>query len=283
LEYSLNIRTFAPILGYIIMPIPKSILEVERPKNTVVICYGKNKDRYAVRQRVGCKYVNGRHLPMNGPTVGHIVDGKYVPKGTTAKAVSMCDVDLKDWANVAVCDRLSKDALDDLKRVYNEEDAKKVYCIAILRVCNPGIKGCELKETYDDSFLSEMYPGVALSSNTVCKFLNDVGKACSRIVSFMRLRASKVKMDHHLLLDGTLKTDTSKVNSLSDFSRKARTKGARGISVLYAFDLEEREPVCSNSTRVSPLASLSGVNFRFTYLGFLHCVFPSYFFGCLAL
>jgi len=265
------------------MPIPKSILEVERPKNTVVICYGKNKDRYAVRQRVGCKYVNGRHLPMNGPTVGHIVDGKYVPKGTTAKAVSMCDVDLKDWANVAVCDRLSKDALDDLKRVYNEEDAKKVYCIAILRVCNPGIKGCELKETYDDSFLSEMYPGVALSSNTVCKFLNDVGKACSRIVSFMRLRASKVKMDHHLLLDGTLKTDTSKVNSLSDFSRKARTKGARGISVLYAFDLEEREPVCSNSTRVSPLASLSGVNFRFTYLGFLHCVFPSYFFGCLAL
>jgi hypothetical protein len=52
-------------------------------------------------------------------------------------------------------------------------------------------------------------------------------------------------MDHHLLVDGTLKSDESKVNSLSDFSRKARTKGTRDISVLYAFDLEEMEPVCS--------------------------------------
>jgi transposase len=52
-------------------------------------------------------------------------------------------------------------------------------------------------------------------------------------------------MDHHLLVDGTLKSDESIVNSLSDFSRKARTKGTRDISVLYAFDLEDMEPVCS--------------------------------------
>ena len=42
------------------MPIPEHILSVERPKNTVVTCYGKNKDHYAVRQRVGCKYDEGR-------------------------------------------------------------------------------------------------------------------------------------------------------------------------------------------------------------------------------
>ena len=38
------------------MPIPKEILEVKRPRNTIVIAYGKNKDRYAVRERIGCKY-----------------------------------------------------------------------------------------------------------------------------------------------------------------------------------------------------------------------------------
>ena len=47
------------------------------------------------------------------------------------------------------------------------------------------------------------------------------------------------------MVDGTLKSDESIVNSLSDFSRKARTKGTRDISVLYAFDLEAMEPVCS--------------------------------------
>ena len=54
------------------MPIPKDILDVERPKNSIVIAYGKNKDRFAVRTRIGCKNVNGRHVPINGPTIGHI-------------------------------------------------------------------------------------------------------------------------------------------------------------------------------------------------------------------
>ncbi len=88
------------------MPIPKDILNVKRPKNTVVICYGKNKDHYAVRQRVGCEYKDGRHLPKSGPTISHIIDGKYIPIEEPLPAVSICDVDLKDWANVSLCDRL---------------------------------------------------------------------------------------------------------------------------------------------------------------------------------
>ena len=39
------------------MPIPEDILKVERPKNTIVIAYGKDKKLYAVRERIGCKYV----------------------------------------------------------------------------------------------------------------------------------------------------------------------------------------------------------------------------------
>jgi len=42
-----------------------------------------------------------------------------------------------------------------------------------------------------------------------------------------------------------LKSNESRVNSLSDFSRKAKTKGTRDISVLFAFDLEAMEPICS--------------------------------------
>ena len=49
-------------------------------QKTIVIAYGKNKDRYAVRERIGCKYKHGRRIPVNGPTIGHIVGGKYVPR-----------------------------------------------------------------------------------------------------------------------------------------------------------------------------------------------------------
>jgi transposase len=79
----------------------------------------------------------------------------------------------------------------------------------------------------------------------VSKFIGDLGKTCSRITAFMRSRAERTGIDHHVLIDGTLKSDESTVNSLSDFSRKAKAKGTRDISVLYAFDLERMEPICS--------------------------------------
>lgn len=228
------------------MPIPVEILAVERPRNTVVIAYGKDKNLYAVRQRVGCRNENGRHLPVNGPTVGHIIDGRYVPvEDERVPDVSSSPADIKDWAGVMLCDRLSGSLLDELSAVYSGHDALKAYCIAVLRVCYPGIKDNEIKEAFDTSFLSELYPDVALSRNTVSAFLNDLGRTASRIVSFMRGRTAAIGLDHHLLVDGTLKSDESVVNSLSDFSRKARAKGTRDISVIYAFDLEAMEPVCS--------------------------------------
>ena len=35
------------------------------------------------------------------------------------------------------------------------------------------------------------------------------------------------------------------MNDLSSFSRKSRVKGTRDISILYAFDTETGEPLCS--------------------------------------
>ena len=111
---------------------------------------------------------------------------------------------------------------EELLTFYTPEDTQKILAIAILCVCNPGIKDYELKEEYEGSFLSELMPGTALSKNTVCTFVKDLGKAYDRIRSFMKLRASQVGIDHHLLIDGTLKSDEATVNSLSDFSRKAK-------------------------------------------------------------
>jgi hypothetical protein len=228
------------------MPIPKDVLAVKRPVNTVVIAYGKHKDRYAVRQRVGCRNIGGRRLPINGPTIGRIVDGVYVPASEPGQAAaSASPVDLKDWAGYMLCDSLSKDLLDELCEACNGDDALKIYCISLIRACAPGTKDCEIKEAHGTSFLSEAYPGVALSKNTVCRLLNDIGKACSRITAFMRRRAAKLGMGRHVLIDGALKSDGSTADSLPDFSRKARVKGTRDVSLLYAFDLEAMEPVCS--------------------------------------
>lgn len=49
----------------------------------------------------------------------------------------------------------------------------------------------------------------------------------------------------HIAIDGMLKQDSSVVNDLSAFSRKARVKGCKEISILYAYDIEKMEPLCS--------------------------------------
>lgn len=231
------------------MPIPKEILEVERPTNTVVYAYGKNRDRYAVKERRGCRRVRRpdgtfSNVPVNGKTVGHIVGGRYVPIGGMG-SVASSGFEVRDWANVALLDRLFSPVMEELLAQYAPGDALKIYCCALLRVAYPGIKDGELKEAYDSSFLSVLRPGCALSRNTVSKLMSDLGKAYSRIAAFMSARAKASSADARLLVDGTLKSDESSVNSLSDFSRKARAKGTRDISVIYCFDLERREPVCS--------------------------------------
>ena len=231
------------------MSIPKEILEVKRPKNTVVFAYGKNKDKYGVRERLGCSREEGKKYPtpVEGKTIGHIINMKYVPKkmDNDTQAISNSSYDVKDYANIVFLDGLFKHVLVDLRKHYNEADSKKIYCISLLRVAYPGIKDYELKDAYDSSYLSNLYPGVGLSKNVVSNFIYDLGKTYSRVVSFMRDRVSGTSSDSRLIIDGTLKSNHSKINTLSEFSRKAKLKGRKDISILYCFDITKKEPVCS--------------------------------------
>ncbi len=231
------------------MTVPEAIRNVERPPNTVVIPYGKNKDRYAVKARIGCDRVEGKRnpRPKTGPTVGHIVpsDGgekwKYVPKDGIMR-ISVDEIDRKDWGNVRMCTSLSADLLEDLKRVYSTDEAEQLYCAAVLRACYPGIRNSKLRERYLSSFLSEIHPDVALSKNTFGELLDKVGKASLRIRRFMRFRIDAVEPSHHVILDGTLKKNKSEINDFSEFSRKVGADYPM-LSILYAFDLELMEPV----------------------------------------
>jgi hypothetical protein len=139
---------------------------------------------------------------------------------------------------------LFKSIQDELFAVYSQSDAMKIYCISLLRVCDKGIRDFELKEAYETSFLSELYPGVSLSKNTVSTFLNDLGKTMSRIVTFMRNRTASVSLDHHYwLMERSSRTNPSELSLR--FFQEGPNQGTRDISVLFAFDLEAMEPVCS--------------------------------------
>lgn len=226
------------------MAIPESIRKVPRPTNTVVVDNGRDgPNRYAVRERTGTRYVrNGNPQPQNGAVIGHIFDGKYVPArdGTAASGP-----DMLSYGAAAFAKSVSSDILADLLAVYPAKDAYTIMAIATLKVIRPSITAERMGTHYRRTFVSIHYPGTPLSPNTVCTFLQKLGQDGSKRRAFYQERAGAVIAGHHIAIDGTLKQDSSTVNDLSAFSYKAKKKGCREVSVLYAYDIEAMEPVCA--------------------------------------
>lgn len=226
------------------MAVPEEIRKVPRPVNTIVEDNGRDgPNRYSVRERASTKYVaGGNPQPRNGKVIGHIVDGVYVPINGNATSTGP---DMLSYGGAAFVRSMTRDILVDLLQVYSPKDAFTIMAIATLRVIKPSITSNRINTHYKRTFVCRHYPGLALSPNTVCSFLQRLGQDGVKRRRFYQLRALAVAADHHLAIDGTLKQDTSTVNDLSAFSYNARVKGCREVSVLYAYDIEAMEPVCA--------------------------------------
>lgn len=226
------------------MSVPAEIRAVPRPKNTIVEDNGRDgPNRYAVRERSSTKYVSGSNpQPHNGKVIGHIIDYKFVPKQTAQVSV---EPDMLSYGASALVKSVSADIKDDLLKVYDPSDVYAIMAIATLRVTKPGIASSRISTEYSRTFVCKDYPGAALSKNSVGSLMNRIGMDGSKRRMFYQLRMEKVAADHHVAIDGMLKQDNSKVNDLSAFSRKARLKGSKEISVLYAYDIELMEPICA--------------------------------------
>ncbi len=219
------------------MAIPKEILAVERPKNTRVKQSG---DRFLVIKRT-CKRVDGRNIPVELGTIGEIVDGRYVEIRKEPRKKRNA-VDIKDHGETALYNKVAGDLLEELYRCFDPKTAKQLFVIALLRAADPDIRDRDIKFAYDTSYVSEIYPGVSLSENTVSKLLLETGMAYRYIQQFMENRVTKYA-GHTLVVDGTLKGSNGEENSFSEFSRKGRLKGSKDLNLIYAYDIETQEPV----------------------------------------
>jgi len=225
------------------MAVPEEIRAVKRPVNTIVEDSGRDsKYRYSVRERGEIIYVSGSNpKPKNGRVIGHIINGEYVPKAekTIAKPEEM------SYGASALAKSEADDIYSDLLSVYPVNDATAIMAIAFLRVLKPRIASNRYTTEYERTFTHVYYPGASLSKNSVTGLLKRLGMDTYKRLEFFRKRIEKVDGSHRIAIDGTLKEDNSSVNDFSAYSRKARVKGTRDISVLYAFDTELKEPVCS--------------------------------------
>ena len=221
------------------MPIPAEILAVERPKSTrVLYSFG----RYLVIKRTS-KRVNGRTVPVDLGTIGEIKDGKYVEiRKDPRRSKEERQVDIKDYGEIALCDKVGSSLLEDLKAVYDSSDAVRIYVLALLRAAYPDIRNRDIQLAYDTSYTSELYPKVALSENTISAFLERTGMEYSKISMFMQNRIMKFS-GKDIVVDGMLKDCNSDTDTFSEFSRKGSKKGSKDLTLMYAYDPKSKEPV----------------------------------------
>ena len=228
------------------MAVPESIRQVPRPSNTVVIDSGSNGlKRYAVHSRAKVVYTPGRNpRPVNGPVIGHIIGGKFIPVVSGAKLAPNGPEYVSYGVISLVHDEL-RGLDDELFRIFDATDSCMILVLAMLRIERKGIKLSRIRSAYNKSLVSVLYPGLPLSANKISAFLERLGQDITKQQAFFHARLESVCENDHIIIDGTLKQNTSKVNDLSEFSRKARVKGCQDISVLYAYNLEKREPLCA--------------------------------------
>lgn len=224
------------------MSVPEEIRAVPRPKNTVVIASGKG---YRVRQRTGCKYVDGRRVPVEGGYVGSIIDGKFVPDDPIKKTGSTGRVDIKNYGRVMYCDILNRDILNMLAPFYNSSESAMIYAIAMIRACYPGTRDYQILNRYRESFVSEMYPNLNMGKNAVSVEQRNLGLEYSRIRNFMNARVCSMNDNDTIIIDGCLIQNHSGIDTFSQISRKTKARKHKDSLMIYAYSEDLREPVCS--------------------------------------
>ena len=234
------------VYGVLFMSAPAEVRAVSRPPNTVVEDSGRDTSRrYSVRERAGSKYVpGGNPQPHNGRVIGHIDPVRLVFIPVDDKKADRTPEHLS-FGSSALAYSVSDDVYLDLVSIYEIGVAFTAMATAMIRVTRPSVTSCRMAKAYRESFVSRYFPGVALSKNTICSFYEKLGMDGEKRRAFFKKRLEAVMAEHHVVIDGTLKQDNSEVNTLSAFSRKARIRGCREISIIYAYDIELKEPVCS--------------------------------------
>lgn len=226
------------------MAVPAEIRAVERPKNTIVENTGRiGPKQFIVRERAGCKYIkDGNPQPHNGSVIGYIHDGKFI---SVHDRCGQSGPDYLSYGSATFVKSVASDIVDDLKHVFDLNEALQIIAIATLRIIKPGITQKRYSTHYSRTYVCVHYPRIALSSNTVNSLLTRIGQDSNKRSEFFKRRIDAVSESHHIVIDGTLVQDTSTINDLSSFTRRSRVSKCKEISILYAYDIEMNEPLCA--------------------------------------
>ena len=217
--------------------VPESIRNL-KPKGTMV---KKIHGRYYVYEYTCRKCEDGKWKTVMGKQIGSITNELgFIPNsGFNADD----ETTTLEYGQYALVFFNSKAVLDDLMSVFNPVDACHIYLTALIHFVNSFVRLKDVKEYYDQSWLSIKYPDARMGYKSLSALLDSLGRKQTRVEQFeqnLLERSSK-----ELAIDGHVVRSTSDCNDLADFGNKYRLLKDRQLNILMAYDIKTGRPLLS--------------------------------------
>jgi len=144
-------------------------------------------------------------------------------------------VTVKEYGCFALFSALVPELSDQLCEVFGKDIGQRTYAVAMLRLMGKTTKA-GIRRYYHGSWLSEKFPDLALSENTMTSFMRILGNARSGIRELMEMRLPT--SGAAVLFDGTAILSSSKTMTYACYGRSQRQQ----INLLYAFSQTDHAP-----------------------------------------
>lgn len=155
------------------------------------------------------------------------------------------DLQIKDYGEYAVVLACSQSVLEQLEKYFSDQDARLIYALSIIYFVQEYTPASYVKDVYDQSILSNKWPSLAISENSVGELLKLLGRhplICERYSQGLIDGSSGL-----IAIDGHVILTCSKLNDLADYGSKYKKIGNKQMNVLQAYDAINEVPLTSKT------------------------------------
>ncbi len=208
-------------------------VEKYRQKGTNISCIRGKYYLYACSSKYDP--VKKRAKKITGAYLGRITEDGLIPPKRKKDRIDSVTVKEFGASNSAV--ELGSDIYDALKKHFPKE-ADRLFSMAVLRL----IEKCPFKrieEAYRNSYLSELYGELSLSSASLSTFLKEFGKNRAAIVDFLK---EFIASDEYVLFDGTSIVSNSMCMNINREGYNSHRRFDPQINLMMAFSASQHMP-----------------------------------------
>lgn len=175
----------------------------------------------------------------SGKELGRIYpDRGFVPNDNK---LALTDISIVDFGEYAIAVENSKDVLEKVKAFFNGNDALTAYAMGIIWFVNGYTYVEDYKALYDQSWLSVIYPDLALSEEASSRFLKNLGRRHQTVELFEQSLiddgSGTIAIDGHVILSVSNDLD------MASYGNKYRKINNTQQNFMTAFDVEQNHPL----------------------------------------